>query len=129
MLALLADVVLIIHSAYIAFVIGGWIAIVWGGLRRRGWVRNPWFRYAHLTAIGIVVALSLLRLPCPLTVWERNLRTAAGQSPSDLAFIPRILQQVIFFEAPPEVFTAVYTVFGAVVVLSLIMIPPQRGGR
>ncbi|MEX2444804.1 MAG: DUF2784 domain-containing protein [Alkalispirochaeta sp.] len=126
MRALLADIVLIIHGAYIAFVLGGWIAIVWGGLRRRGWVRNPWFRYAHLTAIGIVVALSLLRLPCPLTVWERNLRIAAGQSASDLAFIPRILQRMIFFEAPPHVFTVAYAVFGAVVLVSLIVIPPRR---
>ncbi|MFW5695901.1 MAG: DUF2784 family protein, partial [Alkalispirochaeta sp.] len=109
-----------------AFVIGGWIAIVWGGLRRRGWVKNPWFRYTHLAAIGIVVVLSLLRLPCPLTVWERNLRVAAGQAPSELPFIPRILQQMIFFDAPPEVFSAVYVVFGAVVVGSLIVIPPRR---
>lgn len=123
----LADVVLVTHAAYVAFVVGGWIAIVVGGLLRRRWVRNPWFRYVHLLSIGIVALQAVLAVPCPLTVWERDLRLAAGQNPGDLPFIPRLLQRLIFFEAPPELFTLIYVMFGGVVVVSLFVIPPRRG--
>ena len=50
-----------------------------GVVLRWKWVRNPWFRAIHLIAIGIVVAESLAGIPCPLTVWERQLRKMAGQ--------------------------------------------------
>lgn len=123
----LADVVLVMHAAYVAFVVVGGIAIVAGGLLRREWVRNPWFRYAHLLSIGIVAVQAVLGVSCPLTVWERNLRLAAGQNPGDLPFIPRLLQRLIFFEAPPELFTLIYVAFGGVVVVCLLVIPPRRG--
>ncbi len=129
MIRFLADVLLVVHVAYVVFVVGGWVAIVAGGLLRRRWVRNLWFRYAHLLAIGIVAVQAVLGVPCPLTVWERDLRLAAGQNPGDLPFIPRMLQRVIFFEAPPELFTLIYVVFGGVVVISLFVLPPRRRNR
>lgn len=129
MIRFLADVLLVVHVAYVVFVVGGWVAIVAGGLLRRRWVRNLWFRFAHLLAIGIVAVQAVLGVPCPLTVWERDLRLAAGQNPGDLPFIPRMLQRVIFFEAPPELFTLIYVVFGGVVVISLFVLPPRRRNR
>ena len=38
------------------------------------WVRNWWFRVAHLVAILIVAAEAFLDIPCPLTEWEYRLR-------------------------------------------------------
>jgi hypothetical protein len=49
---LLADIVLIVHFAFVAFVVGG-LALVWiGAVLGWAWVRNFWFRAAHLAAIA-----------------------------------------------------------------------------
>jgi hypothetical protein len=54
-LRVVADVVLIAHVAFVAFVAIGLLLIVCGGLRRWNWIRNPRFRMAHLAATGVVV--------------------------------------------------------------------------
>ncbi len=74
----LADVVLVVHAAFVAFVVVG-LVLIWVG-RFRGWafVRNFWFRAAHLVAIGVVAAESLTGFVCPLTMWEDRLRLLAG---------------------------------------------------
>ena len=53
---LLADLILLLHSSFVVFVIVGLVCVLIGGVRGWRWVRNPWFRWAHLLAIGIVVA-------------------------------------------------------------------------
>jgi hypothetical protein len=62
----LADLVLIVHVLYVAFVVFGLVLIWYGGFRGWSWVRNPWFRAAHLATIGRVVAQSWLRMESPL---------------------------------------------------------------
>ncbi len=121
---LLADTVLAAHVLYVAFVVLGFAVIIWGALFRRRWVRNPLFRYTHLAAIGIVALQAIAGVPCPLTIWERDLRLAAGQAASEMDFIPRLLRTLIFFEAPDVFFLALYVVFTAVVVLTLVFVPP-----
>ena len=63
----LADVVLIVHAAFVVFVIFGLLLIWIGWFRRWAFVRNLWFRAAHLAAIGVVVAESVAGFICPLT--------------------------------------------------------------
>ncbi len=121
-----ADIVLTIHVLYVAFVVFGLVAVVWGAARGREWVRNPLFRLLHLGAILVVALQAILGKPCPLTIWERDLRAAAGQDPTELDFIPRLFQAVIFFEFPPEFFLALYLGFAAVVALTLLLVPPRR---
>ena len=72
---LLADVLLLLHASFVAFVVLGWVAICIGKLRGWAWVRHPWFRGAHLIAIAIVVLLSWLGALCPLTALEMELRS------------------------------------------------------
>src|SRR5271169_4269738 len=74
----LADLVLVVHAAFIAFVVVG-LVLIWVG-RFRGWafVRNIWFRVAHLAAMSVVAAESLMGFICPLTTWEDQLRLLAG---------------------------------------------------
>src|SRR3989442_14900519 len=53
---MVADLLLGIHFAIAAFIVGG-LVLVWAGAARGwGWVRNPWFRYLHLAAIACVAA-------------------------------------------------------------------------
>ena len=66
---LAADLILLVHVLFVAFVIFGLALILIGKLFDWAWVRNPWFRFAHLGAIGIVVSQSWAGVICPLTTW------------------------------------------------------------
>jgi hypothetical protein len=124
---LLADLVLVVHVAFIAFVIFGLILTWIGWVRRWGWVRNLWFRLAHLAAIGVVAAQALFGIICPLTIWEYELRLlAGGEGRYAGSFIQHWPHQLIFFEAEGYVFTIAYVTFFLAVVLSFLVIPPRR---
>jgi hypothetical protein len=122
-----ADTVLILHTAFIAFVLVG-LVLTWVGIFRRWrWVRGFGFRAAHLLAIGYVVVQAYFGLVCPLTILENNLRVRAGQTAyDDRGFIHHWLHNLIFFDAPPWVFTVCYTLFGLLVVGTLYFAPPMR---
>lgn len=120
-----ADVVLVLHIAYVAVVVFGLAAIWIGGWYRAMWVHNPWMRGGHLAMIAVVVAESWLGITCPLTTWEWQLRFAAGQSPADAGPLATWLHPLLFFDAEWWVFTTCYTAFGLLVLLSLIVLPPQ----
>ena len=120
-----ADGVLIVHAAFIAFVVVGLILIWIGYFLSWRWTRNLWFRVAHLLAIGYVVLQSWCDMSCPLTNLENHLRELAGEDPyGPRGFIAYWLHRIIFFEAQPWVFTLVYTLFGLLVVGTLIFAPP-----
>jgi hypothetical protein len=126
----LADVVLVVHVAFIAFVIVGLILIWAGWWRRWQWVRQPWFRLLHLAAIGLVAAQALLGIICPLTIWEDRLRViAGGEDRYAGSFIQHWLHQLIFFEAEGWVFTTAYVTFFLAVALSLWLVPLRRSNR
>ena len=122
----LADMILVVHTTFIAFVLFGLIAIVAGWVRGWTWVRNGWFRALHLAAIGYVVAQAWFGMVCPLTTWENHLRVRGGPDPyASEGFIAYWLHRLIFFEADPWVFTICYTAFGLVVAATLILVPPR----
>ena len=122
---LAADAILVIHALFIAFVIFGLLLILIGAIAGWQWIRNFWFRAAHLLAIGIVVGQSWAGIACPLTVWERHLRREAGQPVYEESFVAHWLHQIIFFEAEPWVFTVCYTLFGALVAGTWIFCRPH----
>ncbi len=122
---LLADLVVLLHSAYVAFVVGGMVLILVGVVRQWRWVRNPWFRVLHLLAIGLVVAESLGGAICPLTDWEYELRVAAGDEGVPGSFIGRLVHGAIYYDVPEWVLSVCYCVFGALVLLTLILAPPR----
>ena len=123
---LIADLILVTHALFVAFVILGLVAILLGGFRCWGWVRNWWFRVIHLLAIGFVVAESWLGLVCTLTEWESRLRLRAGGSAYADSFIQHWLHELLFYDFPAWVFTVVYTVFGVLVLIAWLRVPPGR---
>ena len=125
-----ADVVLVVHAAFVGFVVIGLLLIWIGHWCRWAFVRNFWFRLAHLAAIGVVAAEALAGFICPLTTWENQLRILAGGGRRyEGSFIQHWLHQVIFFNFSERAFTIAYVVFFAVVALSLWRIPPRRPVR
>ena len=120
--AVLADVVLVVHFAFVAFVVGG-LALIWvGAAAGWQWVRSFWFRATHLAAISFVAAEAIFGVMCPLTVWEDALRGREAET----GFIARWVHRVMFYTAPEWVFTAVYVGFAAVVAITYRLVPPRR---
>jgi hypothetical protein len=123
---ILADLVVVLHATYFSFNVFGLVAILLGVAFRWEWVRNIWFRSIHLAAIGIVVAEASLGIACPLTVWEKQLRTAAGQATYTGDFIGYWAHELIFYHAQPWVITLLQVLFGAAVLAAFILAPPRR---
>jgi len=121
-----ADLILLVHAAFVAFVVFGQVLIVLGVPGKWRWVRNFRFRLAHLLAIGFVVLEAWWGVDCPLTVWEHELRVRAGGDGYAGSFVEHWVQRIIFFEAPGWVFVLVYTVFAGAVVLTWFLAPPRR---
>jgi hypothetical protein len=126
---MLADLMVVIHASYVSFVVFGLAAILLGVVFRWTWVRNVWFRALHLIAIGIVVAESLAGIPCPLTVWERQLRETGGQASYGGDFVGYWAHRLIFYDAQPWVWTMIYTLFGLAVLAAFVLAPPRRGSQ
>lgn len=121
--ALLADFVLYSHVLIIVFIVAG-LPLIWiGAWRGWGFVRAPLFRLAHLATIAFVVAQTWLDQQCPLTVWEAQLRRAAGQAHHDEQFIAHWLSELIFVDASLALLAWVYTLFGAAVLATLWWVP------
>ena len=123
--ALLADFVLVLHACVVAFAVFGQLLFVLGGLRHWDWVRLAWVRLSHLALIAFVLLQSFTGMTCPLTVWEQMLRYHSAQVIYAESFVGHWLAKLIFFNASQGVFTTVYTVFGAMVLLTWWWIPPR----
>ena len=121
-----ADLTLFAHAAFIVFVVAGQGLILAGWMLGWRWPRNRTFRLIHVGAIALVVLESWFGVMCPLTWLEFRLRAAAGSPLAADSFIGYWLQRLIFYDAPPWVFTAVYTSFAAVVAVTLVFYPPNR---
>lgn len=123
---LLADLVVIVHAAFVGFVVGGLAVILVGAAL--GWegVRNAWFRLLHLVAIAVVATQALAGVICPLTLLENALRRRAGQATYPGAFLGYWVHEVLFLSAPAWVFTLTYSLFALAVLAAFVLVPPRR---
>jgi len=127
---LAADITLVLHASFVAFVVVGLTLIFVGKAANWEWVRNPWFRWTHLVAISIVVLQSWFGVVCPLTSLEMALRSRAGDSVYPGAFMAHWLEKLMYYDAPAWLFAVCYTAFAALVVASWYWVPPRsKAGR
>ncbi|HEX6317655.1 MAG TPA: DUF2784 domain-containing protein [Burkholderiales bacterium] len=119
---MVADAVLAVHFTLVLFIVGGLLLTWIGAPLGWRWIRNPWFRYLHLAAIGFVAVEALLGVACPLTVWEDLLR--GGSRPE--SFIARWTHRLLFYRAPQWVFTAAYLAWALATLATLRLVPPRR---
>ena len=122
MTALLADLVLIVHFAFVIFVTGGLASIGIGAVAGWQWVRNFWFRVAHLGAIVFVAGEALAGVWCPLTVWEAQLRGVRAEK----SFLAQWIHKLMFYSVPEWVFTVAYVAFALAVAVTFWLAPPIR---
>ena len=91
---LLADLVFVVHLAFIIFVIVG-VLLVW----RWYWVVIP-----HLVAVIWGLAIEFLNAPCPLTPLEQVLLRKAGEEGYSGGFVEYYIVPLIYPDAPSDFF-------------------------
>jgi hypothetical protein len=124
--AFAANAIVAFHFIYVMFVVMGELAIILGWIFHWQWIRNLPFRVVHFIATLTVAIQALVKVPCPLTVWEAALRELAGQaSDRDITFVARLIRSLIFFNFPDWFFLMLYVGFGAIVLITLILVPPK----
>jgi len=120
--AWLADVILIVHFAFVLFVVGG-LALIWiGAASGWRWVRNFWFRAAHFAAIAFVAIEAIIGMWCPLTVWEAGLRGAQVEK----SFVAQWVHRILYYDFPEWVFTVLHIGFALLVAASWYFVRPAK---
>ena len=127
MYSFVADAIVFVHVLYVAYVVVGQAVILGAGTFRTQWGRNPWFRWTHLGAIGIVAFEEVMGWRCPLTTWEEQFRTLAGQQfHTGETFMQWLCHEIIFAKSwPQEVFAAVHISFCLIVIQAVLLYPPR----
>lgn len=129
MFALLADIVLLIHALFVAFVVLLLPCILAGGALGWRWVRRFWLRVGHLAAIGLVTLQAWAGVICPLTTLEMWLAERAQRATYSGSFIQYWLQQLLYWNLPAWVFIAAYSAFALLVIAAWYWVPPARAGK
>lgn len=119
---MIADAILVVHFGIVLFIVGGLIAVWLGAALGWRWITNPWFRYAHLGAIVFVAGEALIGMACPLTLWEDAARGGLEAE----SFVGRWVRRLLFYEAPPWIFTAAYVAWALATLATLRLVPPRR---
>jgi hypothetical protein len=82
----LADLVLVIHLAFVVFVVlGGLLVLRW-----------PWVAYLHIPAAIWGIFIEYSGGICPLTPLENSLRQSGGQAGYSGGFINHYIQPVLY---------------------------------
>jgi hypothetical protein len=121
----LADLLLFIHLLFIVGVVLPVPLIILGKFLHWTWVRNFFFRTTHILMVASVVLPDLLGYPCPLTVWEQDLRIEAGEGSYQGDLIIYWLDRLVFPDLSFEAFTLIYAAFGLLILALYFMIPPR----
>ena len=117
----LAETVLAVHLAVIAFNIFGLVGIPLGGWLGWRFVRVRWWRWLHLTSMAVVAAQAVAGQVCFLTDLEARL-TGAGAAAQPLIMG---LVNGIFWPLPMWAFAAIYVLLFAFVVVLLKLVPVE----
>ncbi|GAA4402882.1 DUF2784 family protein [Quisquiliibacterium transsilvanicum] len=102
--ALLADLVLGLHAAFVVFVVAGGLLVL----------RRPRLAWLHLPAAAWGVAIEFGGWICPLTPLENRLRAAAGEAGYAGDFLGHWLQLLLY---PPGLTRGMQIALGAGVLL------------
>ena len=86
---LLADLVVVVHLAFIVFVAAGGL-LAW---------RWPWLLRLHVPSVLWAAATITVGVPCPLTGLERFLHDLAGEPTYAGGFVDRYVEGVVYPES------------------------------
>ena len=102
--ALLADLLVLLHLTFIAFVVAGGLLVL----------RMPWLVWVHLPCLAWGSYVILTGAICPLTPLELEFRLAAGQLPYSGTFIAQYIEPIVY---PPGLTRGQQVAIGLVLLL------------
>ena len=112
----MADLVVVVHLAFLAFV-------GLGGLLAR---RAPGVVWLHVPALVWGTLAIGLGLECPLTFLEKALRHAGGETPYAGGFVDRYVEDVVY---PDELTPVLWSLVAGIVLVSYTQVLLRRGRR
>ena len=113
MLALVAANVVVLHLAYLVYmVLGGFLA-----LRRFAWI------WPHMASTAYSIYVTTTSFTCPVTTLEKWLLEKGGRTPYEGSFIARYLRGVLY---PEQYETAVWVSCMVVAVGSYVIVLSRR---
>jgi hypothetical protein len=124
--SLLADALLVLHACIVLFVISLLPLVLIGGALSWSWVHHRGLRITHMGLILFIAAQTWLGQPCPLTVWEQDLRRLAEQPGYAEGFVEHWLSRLLYWDAPWWVFGTAYSAFAVLVVVAWWWVRPKR---
>jgi hypothetical protein len=98
----LADLVVVVHLAFVAFVVGGGLLVL----------RRPRIAWLHLPAAVWGVMIEFAGWTCPLTPLENALRLSGGEAAYSGGFVEHYLLPVLY---PSGLTRGVQLVLGSIV--------------
>ncbi|MEW6220575.1 MAG: DUF2784 domain-containing protein [Thermodesulfobacteriota bacterium] len=111
----IADLILVLHAVVVVLVVGGQALFMAGYHRRWRWVLHRSPRMVHLGLVLFITLQAWAGRWCPLTLLEYQYRAAAGEPVPTESFLQHWLGRLVYWDVPPRVCTAVYTLFGLLV--------------
>ena len=81
-----ADIVLVIHFAFVVFIVVGAVLTRWA----------RWLIWPHLAVLAYGAAIQAIGFTCPLTPLEKSLRRAAGEAVYEGGFIGHYITPVLY---------------------------------
>ena len=122
----LSDLILVVHFAFVTFIVGGLVLTWIGSARHWGWVRALRFRVAHILAMGFVLLESLVGMVCPLTALENELRARGHAGTYQESFVQHWLGRILFHDASETLLTVLYAAVFLSILLTFWLSPPMR---
>jgi hypothetical protein len=118
---LLADCLVLVHLAFVVFVVAGGLLVLW----------RPSLRWIHLPAAAWGALIEFTGWICPLTPWERALRVQAGQVGYSGGFIEHYVLSLLYPQGlTPAVQTALaFLVIGVNVAIYGFVVHRIRASR
>ena len=124
----LARAVLYLHFAVVLFNVFWLIAVPLGWACGWRFVRNYWWRGAHLAALFVVALQAALGRLCFLTIWQNELDALApAEGPAPV--LDRLVIKAVFWPLPMWVFVMLYLAALAWALALWRLVPPQRHAR
>lgn len=122
---ILADIIVVMHFAWILFMLWGFILTLRGFLQKEFFER--WFfRTLHLCGIAYVSVLATMGKYCPLTVWENTLRQKYDPSLTyPGSFMIHYFEKFVYPDINP-LFIQIPTTFIAVFTVAVFIIKPSK---
>jgi len=123
---ILADILLVIHLAWILFMLWGFaltIRAFWKPAFFERWL----FRSLHLGGILFVGLWELFGKYCPLTVWEYNLRHVNDPSAEyPGSFIVAMVAKLVYPDMDPVMVTIPTVLIAVFTLVVFVLRPPSR---